>query len=76
MREFRGWTLSALSEDIKFDLKHFKEIERLPMVGDRTWEKWMATFCRSFTSAEIRYFDQSDADQAHQWNCKGLSLAS
>ena len=76
MREFHGWTLPALWEDIKFDLKHFKDIERLAMVGDRTWEKWMATFCRPFTSADIRYFDQSEADQAHEWICEGVSSTS
>ena len=72
MREFHGWNLAALWEDIKFDLKHFKDIERLAMIGDRTWEKWMATFCRPFTTAEIRYFDQSEADQAQQWIGEGL----
>ncbi len=73
MRGFRGWSLAAFWEDIKFDLKHFKDIERLAMIGDRAWEKWMATFCRPFTSAEIRYFEQSEADQAHPWVCEGLS---
>jgi len=76
MREFHGWSLAALWEDIKFDLKHFKDIERLAMVGERKWEKWMATFCRPFTSSEIRYFDQSEADQAQQWICEGLSAAA
>lgn len=31
MRDFHGWDLAALWEDIKFDLKHFKDIERLAM---------------------------------------------
>ncbi len=73
MRDFHGWSMAALWEDLKFDLKHFKDIERLAMVGERTWEKWMATFCRPFTSAEIRYFDQSESDKAHRWVCEGLS---
>jgi len=76
MREFHGWSLGALWEDIKFDLKHFKDIERLAMIGDCKWERWMAAFCRPFTSAEIRYYDQSEADQASPWICEGLSLAS
>lgn len=76
MREFHGWSMAALWEDIKFDIKHFKDIERLAMIGDRKWEKWMATFCRPFTSAEIRYFDQSEAEQAHPWLCEGLSQAA
>lgn len=76
MREFQGWNLAALWEDIKFDIKHFKDIDRLAMVGDRTWEKWMATFCRPFTSADIRYFDQSEADEARQWIIEGLPVST
>ena len=45
MRDFHGWEAGALWEDVKFDFKHFSDIERAAMVGDKTWEKWMATFC-------------------------------
>ena len=75
MRDFHGWSLAALWEDVKFDLKHFRHIERLALVGDRTWEKWMATFCRPFTSADVRYFDQSEAAQAKQWIEEDLIVA-
>lgn len=54
MRDFRGWTLGALWEDIKFDLKHFGDIERVAFVGDRKWEAGMAAFCKPFTRADIR----------------------
>src|SRR6202049_2479843 len=54
LRDFHGWTLGALWEDIKFDLKHFADIERLALVGDRKWEAGMAVFCRPFTTATIR----------------------
>jgi hypothetical protein len=35
MREFHGWTLGALWDDIKFDFKHFSHIERRAEVGSR-----------------------------------------
>jgi len=37
------------------------------MVGDRKWEKWMASFCRPFTTAKVRYFEMSQADAAWKW---------
>ena len=67
MRDFHGWTAGALWEDLKFDLRHFSDIERLAVVGDRKWEKGMATFCRPFTTAEVRYFDRADIDKAREW---------
>ena len=51
----------------KFDVKHFADIQRLAMVGDRKWEHGMAVFCKPFTTAKIRYFDEHEADQAAEW---------
>ena len=56
MRDFHGWGVGALWEDIKFDAKHFCDFERIAMVGDKQWEKGMAVFCKPFTTAKIRYF--------------------
>jgi len=67
MTDFHGWSVAAMWEDMKFDLKHFKDIDRLAMVGDKKWEKGMSVFCKPFTTATIRYFDQADRSQALQW---------
>jgi hypothetical protein len=67
MHEFSGWEMGALWEDIKFDIKHFKDIDRLAMVGDKKWEHGMAMFCKPFTTAKLQYFDQSEIDQARAW---------
>jgi hypothetical protein len=67
MQAFRGWNAGALWEDIKFNLGHFNDIERLAMVGEKKWQQWMAVFCKPFTTAKIRYFDQGEVDQAQAW---------
>ena len=67
MHDFHGWNAGALWEDLKFDLKHFNDIERLAIVGESKWQKGMSVFCRPFTTAKIRYFDQADATQADEW---------
>ena len=48
---FHGWEAGALWDDIKFDVKHFSDVERLAMVGDKQWEEGMSVFCRPFTTA-------------------------
>jgi hypothetical protein len=35
MSASHGWEAGALWEDIKFDIKHFADIDRLAMVGDK-----------------------------------------
>lgn len=63
MHDFEGWTAGALWEDVKFDLKHFKDVERLAILGEKRWHKGMAAFCKPFTTAEIRYFDLNEPGQ-------------
>ena len=67
MRDFHGWTAGGLWEDLKFDLRHFRDIERLAMVGDKQWEQGMSVFCRPFTTAKVRYFDEAAIQEARTW---------
>jgi hypothetical protein len=67
MKDFHGWTAGALWEDTKFDLKHWRDIERLAIVGETRWEQGMAVFCKPFTTAKIKYFDHSQLNEARQW---------
>lgn len=67
MHDFHGWTAGALWQDIKFDLTHFTHIEKLALVGETKWEHGMATFCKPFTTAKVRYFDHTKADEARAW---------
>lgn len=72
MDHFHGWTAGALWEDIKLDFKHFNDVERIAMVGDKAWEKSMSVFCKPFTTATIRYFDQSQIGEAREWIREGV----
>ena len=67
LRDFGGWTLGAAWEETKFTVKHFNDIERLAIVGDRQWERGMAQFVKPFTSASVKYFDRDKLDAAKQW---------
>ena len=67
MVDFHGWEAGALWQDIKFDVKHFSDIERLAMVGDKMWERGMSMFCRPFTTATVRYFDREAGADARAW---------
>ena len=67
LEDFHGWTAGALWEDTKFAVKHFSDIERLAFIGETKWEKGMATFCKPFTTAQVRYFPQEQAETARKW---------
>ncbi len=67
MQDFHGWESGAGWNDLKRSFKHRGGVERLAMVGDTTWETWMAKFCQPFTRAEVRYYDRSEGDDARAW---------
>ena len=71
LKDFRGWTVGALWEDVKFDAKHFADVDRLAIVGDSAWEKGMTVFCKPFTTATVRYFDVSEVEAARDWVREG-----
>jgi hypothetical protein len=48
-------------------MKHYSDFDRIAMVGDRRWEKWMVQVCRPFTKAKVRYFDASQIYDAWAW---------
>jgi hypothetical protein len=37
------------------------------MVGETKWQAGMAAFCKPFTSAKIRYFEQGQEEEARRW---------
>jgi hypothetical protein len=65
--DFHGWDMHALWDDIKFSTTHCTKIERIALVGEKTWEKWMAGVCKPFTMAKIKYFDAAEFDAAKAW---------
>ena len=67
MHDFHGSTMRGLWEDMKFEIKHSMYIYRLAIVLESKCDSVMATFCKPFTSAEIKYFDHSVLDDAREW---------
>ena len=72
MQDFHGWSIGAMWDDFTFGLKHFADIDRLAFVGEKRWEATMATLCKPFTAATVRYFDQTQASDAMTWISEGL----
>jgi len=67
LHDFHGWTVGSLWEDLKFEEKHFSDIERLAIIGESKWQEGMAKFCKPFTTAHVRYFKPEQAEAAREW---------
>jgi hypothetical protein len=73
---FHGWSAGALWEDTKFAARHFNDIDRIAILGNKSWEKGMAVFCKPFTRAVIRYFDSAEIESAKNWILQPESVES
>lgn len=67
LHDFHGWTAGGLWQDLKFDVKHFGDFERLAIVGESKWQEGMAVFCKPFTTARVKYFGSDQCDEAIAW---------
>lgn len=65
--DFHGWTAGALWEDTKFGFHHFNDIDKLGIIGDQKWEENLARFAKVFTTAEVKYFNESKLPEAYRW---------
>ena len=62
-----GFSLGALWEDLKFDLQHFGDLERLAVVGESHWHIWMTELVKIFVGGEVRFFSSSHMAEARKW---------
>ena len=65
--DFQGWDTHALWDDIKSATTHCTKFDRIALVGEKPWEKWMAVVCKPFTLAKVRYFDGANLSDAWAW---------
>lgn len=64
----KGSELGAFWQEIKFDTKHYKNIERCAVVGDPSWHQWMTKLGKLiFRKAKVQYFEPEKIEQAWEW---------
>lgn len=64
---FTGWSPGAAWEDARLAIRHYSDLDRIALVGDRRWEQWLARLARPFTTAEVRFFEPFDSEKALAW---------
>ncbi len=66
MENFEGWTVGGAWEDFTLGPK-FRDVERLAVVVDETWDEWMTWLFRVFTKVtgtNLRIF-KKDGSRKH-----------
>ena len=67
MNQFPKIEPAAFWEDLKFSVKHFKDIERIALVGQPEWEKWYANLVDMLPNIKVKHFYLSNMRTAYNW---------
>lgn len=61
---------SAFREDVKTYIKHFRDIKKIAVVGETTWQRMWSGLASSFVSGTIKYFPHAEIIEARNWILK------
>ncbi|MBY5957237.1 STAS/SEC14 domain-containing protein [Membranicola marinus] len=67
MKNYKGWTFQAFWRDLYMDLKYRNKVEKIAMIGEKIWEKWLSDAIKPFSGATVRFFAHPQKDQAKSW---------
>ena len=67
MQDFDGWTAGTAWRDLKFDVKHASDFERVAIVGHQDWMDYATTLMKPFTAGEVKYFETTEREAAKAW---------
>jgi SpoIIAA-like len=67
MEDFHGWEPGAAWDDFRFSTGHAQKVERIAMVGEKKWQKWLAKIGGVFMPERVHYFDLADLAEAERW---------
>ena len=65
---FHGWNdAAALLKHIQFIKDHHRNVERIAVVGARSWQHWVIGVVRMIVHPEVRAYDGSQQSEAMGW---------
>ena len=67
MEDFHGWEPGAAWDDFRFGTSHSAQVERVAMVGEKKWQRWLTKIGSVFLHERVRYFDLPDLAAAERW---------
>jgi hypothetical protein len=67
LKDFEGWDFKGLWADLRFDVSHQDQMERIAILGDKRWEDWGTALSDPFFKAELKFFETDERAAAEAW---------
>ena len=65
--DFHGIDISAIKDDFKFSTKYNDAFEKVAIVGEKKWHRWMTLLSTPFFKGTVKYFNRVDLQDAWDW---------
>lgn len=69
-----GWEPEEKWEQLAFDVRHVSDLDKVAIVGDDLWERWVDKVNLLFPASQIQTYDADDYDEALQWVRGGMEV--
>lgn len=67
MNEVDDWTPEEQWEELAYDIRHLRDLDKVAVVGDDLWERWLEKVEVLFPMSVIQTYDAEDYDEALAW---------
>lgn len=67
LENFKGWGPKSAWQDYRFGKEQDEHFDKIAIVGERAWQRWMTLIANFFTDANIRYYKRDELAQAWDW---------
>lgn len=67
LQEFAGEEVKAWLPDLKFGHRFHDKIDKMAIVGDKRWQKWLAALADPFYADDAEFFRPEETDKAWAW---------
>lgn len=67
LETFEGEEFKAWGADLKFGHEFRKKIQKMAIVGDKKWQKWLTSLVDPFYARDARFFPTAEREAAWVW---------
>jgi hypothetical protein len=63
----------AAWQDLKYTRVYMTDVERLALIGDAAWQEWVTKAADLPSQGKMRFFEESELQQAWEWVQEGAA---
>ncbi|PSQ93945.1 MAG: STAS/SEC14 domain-containing protein, partial [Bacteroidetes bacterium SW_7_64_58] len=67
MNDVDDWEPAERWEDLAFDIRHLRDLDKVAIVGDDLWETWLEKVELLFPMSMVQTYAAEDREEALQW---------